>query len=59
MEAFQMKGMLVSKALTCMIFFCINKNGYFYYGDGYLWLYCCTNHLYISHISRYAPTNSV
>ena len=29
-----------------------------YHGDGYLWLYCCMDNLYISHKSLYAPTYS-
>ena len=30
----------------------------FYQGDGYLWLYCCLNNLYISHRSLFVPTYS-
>ena len=52
------KGIYLSKALTCMNFSWIKRKLYFYQGDGYLWPYCCMNILYISHRSLYAPTNS-
>ena len=47
--------MLLSKALTCMNFFLYKQKWLFYHGDGYLWLYCCMDNLYISHRSLYAP----
>ena len=52
------KGIFLSKALTCMKFFLFKQKWLFYQGDGYLWLYCCTNNLYISHGSFYSPTYS-
>ena len=52
------KRIYLSKALTCMKFFCINKKCFFHQGDGYLWPHCCMNNLYISHRSLYAPTYS-
>ena len=36
------KGIYLSKALTCMIFSCINKM-LFHQGDGYFWSHCCMN----------------
>ena len=57
-KEFLLKGMLLSKALTCINFFLYNQKWLFYHGDGHPWLCCCMNHLYMSHISRYAPTNS-
>ena len=35
----ELKGMLLSKALTCMKFFLYKQKWLFYHGDGYLWLY--------------------
>ena len=48
------KGICLSKALTCMIFFLYKQKLLFYQGDGYLWLYCCMNNLYISQRSHHA-----
>ena len=52
------KGIYLSKALTCMIFFLYKLNMLFYEGDGCLWPYCCMNNLYISHRLLHAPTYS-
>ena len=49
-----LKGKLLSKAQTCMIFFLYIKKKLLY--NRYLWLYCCMNNLYISHRSLYALT---
>ena len=35
------KGVYLSKALTCMQFFLYKQNLLFYQGDGYLWPQCC------------------
>ena len=52
------KGIYLSKALTCMKFFLYKQKLLFYQGDGYLWPHCCMNNLYISHRLLYAPTYS-
>ena len=52
-----LKGVYLSKALTCMNFSFINRND-FYQEDGYLSPHCCMNNLYISHSSLYVPTYS-
>ena len=52
------KGIYLSKALTCMKIFLYKKELLFCQGDGYLWQHCCMNNLYISHRSLYAPTNN-
>ena len=35
-----LKGMLLSKALTCFEFFLYKQKWLFYQGDKYFWLYC-------------------
>ena len=52
------KGIYLSKALNGWIFFLCKQKMLFYRGDGYLWLHCCMNNVYISHRSLYAPTYS-
>ena len=52
------KGIYLSKALTCINFFLYKQKSFFFQGDGYLWSHCCMNILYISHRSLYAPTYS-
>ena len=52
------KGICLSKALTCMKLFLYKQKLLFYQGDGYLWPQCCMDNLYISHRSLYAPTYS-
>ena len=48
------KGIFLSKSLTCMKFFLYKQKMLFYQGDGYIWPHCCMNNLYISHRSLYA-----
>ena len=43
------KGIYLSKALTCMKFFLYKQKFLFYQGDGYLRPHCCMNNLYISY----------
>ena len=52
----QIKGLYLSKALTCMKIFLYKQELHFCQGDGYFWPHCCMNNLYISHRSLYAPT---
>ena len=54
----RVKGIYLSKALTCMKFFLYKQKNVFYQGDRYLWSHCYMNNLYISHRSLYAPTYS-
>ena len=54
----RLKGIYLSKALTCMKLFLYKKKLLFYQGDRYFWPHCCMNNLYISHRSLYAPTYS-
>ena len=49
------KGIYLSKALTCMKLFLYKQTLLFYQGDGYLWLHCCMNNLYIPHRSFFRP----
>ena len=53
-----LKGIYLSKALTCMKIFLYKQELLFCQGDVYLWSHCCMNNLYISHRSLYAPTYS-
>ena len=55
------KGMLLSKALTCMKIFLYKQKWPFCQGDGYLWLYCCMNNLYIhaSYTNHFTPKHTV
>ena len=52
------KGIYLSKALTCMTSFLYKQELFFCQGDGYLLPHCCMNNLYISHRSLYTPTYS-
>ena len=51
-----LKGIYLSKALTCMKNFLYKQELHFCQGDGYFWTHCCMNNLYISHRSLYAQT---
>ena len=53
------KGILLSKALTCMKFFQYKQKLPFYQGDWYLWPHCCINDSYVWHRSLYASTHSL
>ena len=55
---YMIKGIYLSKALTCMNIFLYKQELLFCQGDGYFWSHCCINNLYISHRSLYAPTYS-
>ena len=50
-----LKGIYLSKAVTCMKIFLYKQELFFCQEDGYLWPHCCMNNLYISHRSLYAP----
>ena len=52
------KGLYLSKALTCMKIFLFKQELLSCQGDGYFWPHYCMNNLYISHRSLYAPTYS-
>ena len=52
------KGIYLSKALTCIKIFLYKQELLFCQGDGYFWPHCCMNNLNISHRSHYAPTYS-
>ena len=52
------KGINLSKALTCMKIFLYKQELQFCQGDRYFWPHCCMNNLYISHRSLYAPKYS-
>ena len=54
----RIKGIYLSKALTCMKIFLYKQKLLFCQEDQYLWPHCCRNNLYISHRSLYAPTYS-
>ena len=56
--AYVLKGIYLSKALTCMKNFLYKQESHFCQGDGYFWPHCCMNNLNISHRSLYAPTYS-
>ena len=56
--AVDIKGIYLSKALTCMKIFLYKQEFLFCQGEGYLWPHCCMNNLYISHRSLYAPAYS-
>ena len=49
----QIKGIFLSKALTCIKIFLYKQELLFCQEDGYLWPHCCMNNLYISHRSLY------
>ena len=53
-----LKGIYLSKALTCMKIFLYKQELLFCQGGGYLWPHSCMNNLYISHRLLYAPTYS-
>ena len=57
-KPWRVKGVYLSKALTCMDIFLYKQELLFCQGDGYFWPHCCMNNLYISHRSLYAPTYS-
>ena len=42
-----LKGINLSKALTCMNIFLYKQIVFFCQGDRYLWPHCCMNNLYI------------
>ena len=52
------KEISLSKALTCMKILLYKQELLFCQGDGYFWPQSCTNNLYISHRSLYAPAYS-
>ena len=58
LHAWRIKGIYLSKALTCMKSFQYKQKLFFYQGDGYLWPHCCMSNGYISHRSLYAPIYS-
>ena len=53
-----LKGIYLSKALTCMKIFLYKHELLFCQGDRYLSPQCCMNNLYMSHRSLYAPSYS-
>ena len=57
-KGIRIKGIHLSKALTCMKIFLYKQELLFCQGDGYLWSHCCMNNLYISHRSLNALTYS-
>ena len=50
------KGIYLSKALTCMKTFLYKQELLLCQGDGYIWPHCCMNNLCIPYRSLYAPT---
>ena len=51
------KGIYLSKALTCMKIFLYKQELLFCQGDGYFWPQCCMNNLY-THIDHFTPQHT-